>query len=386
MWVFRLILRNAGRHKLRTLLTVLGMAVTIIAFGVIRTLIDAYYRTADVIPPDRLVTRHAVSFIFELPISYYEKIKQVEGVESVCYGCWFGGTYQDDPKNFFASYAIGPENYLDVYSECIIPEDQKADFYAHRNSAVAGAQLVNRFNWQLGDIIHLTGQIYPGDWEFVLRAIYKGDKPGVDENSFMFHYDYLDEELKQRIPGMAGNVGWFIVKISDPDRAPEISASIDALFDNSAAETLTETEKSFTLSFLAMMDAIVTGLRIISFMIIGVILLVMANTIAMNARERTTEYAVLKTLGFKPYHITGLVLGESLFIGCLGGVLGVLLTFPIVQGVGKYIENFYSQIEISGLTVVLSVVFTILVGIIAALFPVFQTIRLKIVDGLRKVG
>lgn len=386
MWIFRLILKNTGRHKLRTLLTVLGLAVAVIAFSVIRTLVDAYYRSAEILPPDRLVTRHAVSFIFNMPKAYYEKIKQVDGVIGVGYANWFGGTYQDDPHKFFPTYAIGPEEYLDIYPDYIIPPEQKEEYYKYRNSAIAGVQLVNRFGWEIGDVIRLTGQIYPGEWEFVLRGIYKGDKPGVDENSFFFHYDYLDEVLKQTMPGMAGGVGWYLEKIDDVNRVAEISAEIDALFDNSSAETLTETEKSFTLNFLAMMDAIITGMRIISFMIIGVILMVLANTMVMSARERSTEYAVLKTLGFKPYHITGLIFGESLAIGCVGGALGILLTFPIMYIVGEYVAPAYSQIGISNLTIMLSVIFVILVGFIAALFPVLQATRTSIVDGLRKVG
>ncbi len=386
MWALKMIRRNAGRHKLRTLLTILGMAVAIIAFILISTLIDAFYKSAEVLPPDRLVTRHAVSFIFELPMSYYEKIKRVDGVEDVCYGNWFGGTYKDDPKNFFASVAIGPDNYFDIYAEYIIPEDQKKEFYTHRNSCMAGVQLANRFGWKIGDVIRLTGQIYPGEWEFVLRAIYKGDKTGVDENTFYFHSEYLDEELKKRAPMMAGSIGWYIIKINDPERAPEISEAIDELFANSAAETLTETEKAFTLNFMATMDAIINGMRIISFMIIGVILMVLANTMAMSARERTTEYAVLKTLGFKSYHITGLIFGESMLIGGIGGALGVILTFPILSVLGRYLKMFFNQIEIGSLTLMLSIIFTVIVALIAALFPVIQTLRVSIVNGLRKVG
>ena len=387
MWVFRLILRNAGRHKLRTLLTVLGLAIAVIAFTIIRTLIDAYYNSAEVIPPDRLVTRHAVSLVFDLPLAYYNKIKQVDGVEEIGYANWFGGTYKDDPKNFFASMAIGPGvEFWDIYYDYILPEDQKREFYKYPNSAVAGAQLVNRFGWKIGDIIRLTGQIYPGDWEFVLRGIYKGDKPGMDENSLFFRHDYLDEELKNRMPGMAGNVGWFIIKVDDVNRVAEISAAIDALFENSTAETITETEKAFTLNFLAMMDVIVTGMRIISFMIIGVILMVLANTMAMSARERTTEYAVLKTLGFRSYHITGLIFGESLAIAGFGGLLGIVLSFPLTDGVGQFVKNYYNQIEIGDMTIILCITFTILVGVIAALFPMLQAIRISIVDGLRKVG
>jgi putative ABC transport system permease protein len=386
MWVFKLILKNAGRHKLRTLLTILGLAVAVVSFSVIRTLIDTYYGSADVIPPDRLVTRHAVSFVFDLPFTYEQKIANVPGVEAVAYGTWFGGIYNNDPRNFFPSFAVGPENYLDIYSEYIMPADQKEQFLKEKNAAFCGQQLANRFGWKPGEVIRLTGQIYPGEWEFILRGIYKGREPGVDESALYFHWDYLYDRMQQTIPEMVSGIGWYIVKIDNPDRAPEISASIDKLFKNSSAETLTETEKAFTLSFLAMMDAIVTGMRIISYMVIGVILLVMVNTMLMTARERISEYALLKTLGFRPFHLTGLVLGESLLIAMVGGCLGIFLTFPIVGTVARFLESYFTRFEVYDLTIILAFIFVILVGILAAVFPIIRAVRLSIAEGLRNVA
>ena len=285
MWVFKLILRNAGRHKLRTWLTIVGLAVAVIAFIVIRTLVSSFYYSAEILPPDRLVTSNAVSFTMDLPMSYKTKIESVPGVNSVAYGTWFGGLYNNDRNNFFANFAVGPDStYLNAYPEFIIPPDQKEAYLKEKNSALAGQQLVNRFGWKIGDVIRLTGQIYPGDWEFVLRAIYKGDKPGVDETAMMFRYDYFDDHLRETTPGMAGGVGWYIVKINDPSRSAAIAADIDALFKNSTAETLTQTEKLFTLNFLEQMSIIIRGMRILSYLIIGIILLVLANTMRRRSK------------------------------------------------------------------------------------------------------
>jgi len=386
MWVFRLIIRNAARHKLRTLLTILGLAIAVMAFIIIRTLISSYYASAEILPPDRLITRSSVSIIFSLPKSYLEKIERVDGVVDVGYGNWFGGLYNNDPKNFFPNYAVGPDKYLDIYSEFLLSPDEKAEFLKDKRGAVAGIKLVDRFGWKIGDPIRLTGQIYPGDWDFTLRGIYHGNKPGVDENSLIFHWDYLDETMRQSVIEMSGSVGWYVVKIADPSRSAEISANIDELFKNSPAETLTETEKSFNLNFLAMMDAIITGLRIMSYLIIGIILMVLVNTMAMSARERTSEYAVLKTLGFKAFHIVGLILGESLAIASLGGGLGFILSFPTLTGLGKMLQSFFSGFVISPATYALAVIFIILVGLLSSIFPVYRALNKTIIEGLRNIG
>jgi putative ABC transport system permease protein len=386
MWVARLILRNAGRHKLRTMLTILGLAIATLAFCVIRTLISSYYASADILPPDRLITRNAVSIIFDLPHAYKERIESVPGVLSVGYGTWFGGLYKNDQKNFFPNYAVGPDYYIDIYSEFVVPPEQKEQYLGDKAGAIAGIKLAERFNWKVGDPIRLTGQIYPGEWDFTLRGIYSGREKGVDESAFLFHYEYLDEKMKTTVPEMSGGVGWYVVKIADPSQGPEISAAIDNFFKNSQAETYTETEKSFSLNFLAQMDAIITGLRIMSYLIIGIILMVLVNTMAMSARERISEYAVLKTLGFRPYHLSGLILGESLLIAISGGILGIFLTFPILKGLAKMLETFFSGFQVSGITFTMAVLFTLFVGILASLFPIYRAVKIRIVEGLRNVG
>lgn len=386
MWVVKLILRNAGRHKLRTALTILGLAIATLAFIVIKTLISSYYASAEILPPDRLIARNAVSIIFDLPLAYKEKIERVDGVTRVGYGNWFGGLYNNDPKNFFPNYAVGPDYYLDIYSEYLVPSDQKMQYLKEKNAAIAGQGLVNRFGWKIGDPIRLTGQIFPGDWDFILRGIYKGNEPGVDETSFIFHWEYLDDRIRETFPEMAGRVGWFVVKIADPSQAPAISSSIDELFKNSPAETLTETEKSFSLSFLAQMDTIILGLRIMSYLIIGVILLVLVNTMAMSARERISEYAVLKTLGFRPFYLAGLIVGESLLIAFAGGVLGFVLTFPVLNAISRVLHGFFSGFIVQNFTMILAAILVSLVGFLASAFPIYRATRLTIVEGLRNVG
>jgi putative ABC transport system permease protein len=386
MWVLRLILRNTARHKLRTLLTILGLALAIVAFQVIQTTLQTWNAQLEASSPRRLITRHAVSYTFSLPLAYYDKISRLPGISKVGYANWFGGIYNNDPKNFFAQFPMGPEHILDIYPELIIPQEQKEQYLADKSACIAGQKLVDRFGWKIGDVIRLTSQIYPGQWDFVLKAIYKGRDPAVDENGMYFHWDYFDDKVRQISEDWAGNVGWYIVEINDPKDAAMVSAEIDALFKNSPQQTLTETEKAFNAGFIAGFDTIIAGMKIISFLIIGVILLVLANTMIMGARERVNEFALLKTLGFRPFHIFGLLFGESFAIAIIGGIVGVILSYFAISFMAIALAAFFSSIFIAAKTIIYSILLAMLVGLLASLLPIYRTIKTSIVDGLRNIG
>jgi putative ABC transport system permease protein len=367
---------------LRTSLTVVGLAIAVMAFAVIRTTVDAWYAGAAASSPNRLVVRNAVSLVFPLPLAYKDKIAKVDGVTEVSYSQWFGGTYIDE-SNFFPQFAVDRNTWFKLYPEYLIPDSQMADFQSQRNAVIVGQRLADRFGWKLGDAVRLVGTIYPGDWDFVIRGIYTGTEETTDETQWFFRWDYLDERMKQEMPGRAGQVGAFTIQIANPDDAARISETIDSTFDNSLAETMTETEESFQLSFVSMASTIITGLRIISFLVIGIILLVLANTMAMTARERISEYALMKTLGFRTYHITGLIAGESLFIAALGGAFGIALSFPIGELIHTALNAFFPVFKISILTLAMGALASLVVGVLAAIFPTLKAVRTSIVDGLR---
>jgi putative ABC transport system permease protein len=385
MHVLRLIFKNSFRHKLRTFLTVLGVAVAILAFGLLRTVIDAWYAGVAASSANRLVTRNAISLVFPLPLSYKEKIRQVEGVKSVSYGTWFGGIYIDE-KNFFANYAMEPEHYLPIYPEIILPPDQRAAFYRDRKSAVAGRKLADRFGWKVGDSVTLRGTIFPGNWEFVIRGIYRGRDQNVDETAFFFHWEYLNETMKKTSPGRADQVGWYMVEVGDPNLAADVSVRIDKMFKNSLAETLTETEKAFNLSFISMTEAIIIVIQLVSYVIILIIMAVVANTMAMTARERIGEYAVFKTLGFGGFHVAGLIFGESLFITMTGAVIGILLTFPAARIFAEQLSAYFPIFNVDPNTVYLDFAAAGIVGLSAAIFPAWRAVSIRIADGLRRIG
>jgi putative ABC transport system permease protein len=385
MHILKLIFKNSFRHKLRTFLTVLGVAVAILAFGLLRTVIDAWYAGVEASSASRLVTRNAVSLVFPLPLSYKEKIRQIEGVKGVSYGTWFGGIYIDE-KNFFANYAMEPKTYLAMFPEIITPPDQMAAFLRDRKGAVAGRKLVERYGWKIGDIITLKGTIFPGNWDFVLRGIYRGRDNTVDETAFFFHWAYLNEALKKAGRSWTDQVGWYLIEIKDPHIAADVSLRIDKTFKNSLAETLTETEKAFQLSFISMSEAIVIAIQLVSFVIIFIIMAVVANTMAMTARERIGEYAIFKTLGFSGMHITGLIFGESMCITLFGAALGIVLTFPAAKIFGKQLSQFFPIFNVDRETIYMDIVAALIVASVAALFPAWRAVHIRIADGLRRIG
>ena len=385
MYLLKLILRNALRHRLRTLLTVLGLLVAILSFGLLQTVVDAWYTGANSAAPDRLVTRSAVSLVVPLPVHYRDKIRAIDGVRSVASANWFAGVYQE-PKNFFPQFAIDPLTYLAMYPEYRIHPDQLRDFMRDRKGAVVGRKLADTYGFKLGDVVPLKGTIFAGNWEFVVRAIYEGATPKTDTSQFFFHWEYLNETVRTRAPQRANQVGVFVVQVRDVSRAAEISAAIDAQFRNSPAETLTETEKAFQIGFIKQTEAIVIAIRIVSFVVIFIILAVMANTMAMTARERIAEHATLKALGFGPGFLGGLIYGESLAIAFAGSVLGVLLTFPVAQWFGAKMGTLFPVFEVSGETVWLQFACALVVGVAAAVVPAYRAAQVRIVEGLRAVG
>ncbi len=385
MFFLKLLVKNAFRHKLRTGLTLLGITIAILAFGLLRTVITTWYMGVEASSANRLWTRNAVSIIFSLPISYKEKIRQVEGVKFVSHATWFGGIYIDE-KNFFANFAVDPETYMEAYSEYYIPPEQRAALLRDRKGAIAGRKLAERFKWKIGDTIVLKGTIYPGNWELTLRGIYYGTRKDADETILFFQWDYLNETLKKTVPARADQVGAFIEVVKDANAAAAVAARIDNTFKNSLAETLTETEKAFVLGFISMSETIINAIQLVSIVVIAIILAVVGNTMAMTARERIGEHAVLKTLGFGGWSIAALIFGESLVITMTGCALGIALSFPAASAFGKTLAQFFPSFNVTSMTIYLDIGASLIVGLLAAIIPTWHAIKTPIADGLRRIG
>jgi putative ABC transport system permease protein len=385
MFMLKFIMRNLFRHKLRSILTVVGVAVAVLAFGLLRTLVGLWYSGAEHASATRLVTRNAISLIFPLPVSYLERIRGVPGVSAVSYGNWFGGIYIDE-KHFFANYAVQAQSYLDLYPEFLLSPKEKNDFLLDRKGCIVGQRLARTYGWKVGDLITLKGTIFPGQWEFVLRGIYHGAEKATEERVLLFHWDYLNESLRQTTPRRADQAGFYIVGVKKPELAPDVALAIDALFKNSLAETLTETEKAFQMGFVSMTEAIMVAIQIVSYMVIAIIMVVAANTMAMTARERIGEYATLKTLGFKTVHLGILIYGESVAISVMGGIIGVICTFPAAQWIEVELAQYFPYFSVSRETIMLQLLAALVVGVVSGAFPTWRGATIRIADGLKRIG
>jgi putative ABC transport system permease protein len=373
--------KNVWRRKVRTIFTLASIFVAFLLFGILMTIRNSFTFGVQIAGLDRLVLINKVSLIMPLPFSYQARLQNVPGVVLVTHNTWFGGIYQD-PSNFFANIAVDPEPFLKVYPEYKMPPEQIKAWLEDRQGVIVGKDLAARFGWKLGDRVPLQGTIYrpkQGDaWEFNVRGIYDG-VDGVDKTQFFFRYDYLDEN---RNFGQ-GDVGWYVVKIDDGSKAVEMSHTFDDMFENSPAETKTTTEKGFAEGFAKQVGDIGSIMVAVSTVVLLMFGLVAASTMAQAVRERTSELAVMKTIGFTGPTILALVLAESLFIALLGGGLGLLLAWLIVQR-GDPTGGLLSIFILPSRDLWLGAALMLGMGVIAGSAPAIAAMRLKITDALRR--
>lgn len=385
MFVLHLLLKNAFRHKLRTGLTMVGLVVAVCAFGLLRTIVDAWYAGVETSSSTRLITRSNISLTFALPLNYAQRLRAVDGIQQVSWANWFGGIYITE-RNFFPQFAVDAATYLPLYPEYRLPDNERLAFLRDRQGAVVGRKLADKFGWKVGDQIPLRGTIYPGTWTFNLRGIWDGAEAKTDESQMLVHWAFINESIRQRAPKRADQVGVYVLGIDEPQNAALIGQRVDQQFTNSLAETMTETEAAFQLSFVAMSEAILVAVQAVSFIIIVIIMAVMANTMTMTARERLAEYATLKALGFRPGFVVRLLFGESLLIALLGGLAGVVLTLPLAAAFAQAAGTLFPVFKVSPLTMALQLLAALVVGGVAAAWPAWRMSRIDIVAGLRHVA
>lgn len=380
MKFLRLIYRNLFHSGRRTLLTLASITVALFLFATLRSVITAFEASVKVADAARLITRSSIAIVFPLPISYKDKIAQVPGVEMVTWGNWFGGQYKNEPFAF-AQFAVDKDNYFTMYPELVVPPDQMAAFQAERTACIVGEGLAKKFNIKLGDIVPITGTIYPGQWEFPVRGIYKPSKPDVDGNTMYFRFDYLDQKM-----GGGVDAGFYVSKLASAGQAAAVGQAIDEKFLNSAHETRSETEAAFQLGFISMLGNISFLVGMIGAAVIFAILLVTFNTMMMAARERTAEIAVMKTLGYTDGLILFIVIGEAILISLIGGLVGTLGAWALFQFVPSNLGGFVANMRVLPSTIGLGIGLSIAMGILSGLVPGIQASRLRIVDAFRQVG
>jgi putative ABC transport system permease protein len=376
-----LIWRTLLRRKVRTVFTLASVFIAFVLYSFLMVVQNAFSMGVDVAGVDRLVLMHKVSLIQLLPVSYGDRIRSTEGVTHVGHSTWFGGMYQDKPAQF-AVMAVDPA-YFELYPEARLPQEQLQAWLADRQGVIIGRTTATKYGWKVGDKVPIQATIWQpkqgNTWFFNVDGIYDADK-GFDTSNFFFHYEYLDENRR----GAYGMVGWYVLRIDDPSRAADVAARLDAQFANSSAETKTSTEKAFLQGFVNQVGNIkAIIISILAAVLFTLFLLVLANTMAQSVRERTSELAVLKTLGFSNGLVLALVLIESTLIAFLGGGLGLAITYVAVEG-GSFNNAFLPVFIMRSRDIAIGIALCCALGLVAGAFPAMTAMRLRITDALRR--
>jgi putative ABC transport system permease protein len=382
--------RNVLRSKTRAFMTIAAVAITLFVFVLLRTVQVAWTAGADYAAKDRLGTRHKVSFVLPLPKNYIDKLRAEQdrlGITKTTWINWFGGVIEGREQEFFATMAVEAETFLGVYDEIQISPEARESWLANRRGALVGDVLAKKFGWKAGDKVVLSGTIFPGEYEFEVSGIYTATRKSVDRSTFWFHWTYFNESVPER---SRNQIGWIVSRVDDPARTAQISKEVDLLFDDRGDQTITMSERALANSFLGMFSAILAALNIVSVVILAIMLLILGNTIAMSVRERTNEYGMMRAIGFMPRHIAIAVVGESVTVGLVGGLLGLLLSDLFInKAVGPWLEEnmggFFPYFGIAASTAVAAITLAVLLGAIAAVIPATRAARLNTVEALRRV-
>jgi putative ABC transport system permease protein len=375
-----LVLANLRRHKRRTVLTIASVAIALFLFASLQTVVTTIAAAANFGSARRLVSTSATGIVFPLPIAYANRLQAVPGVESVTWANWFGGRYGDG-KNFFATFAIEPKSYLEMYPEMVMPAEQKEAFLRERTAALVGRHLLQTFGWKVGQNVTMQGTIFPGDWTFTIRAVYVPTDPQIGEDVLMFHHEYLEERL-----GRPGVAGWYILKIDHTEHAAPIAKTIDDMFKNSSSATKTGTEQAFNASFATMWGNVSLLMGTIGMAVVFAILLVTANAMMMGARERTREVAVLKTIGFSDRVLFGVVMLEAAVIGATGALIGLGGAKLLYKSTHFNAGGFLPGFDVTTNTLLLGSAVALLLMVASGLVPAVRAARLPVISALRQVG
>ena len=376
----RLVWANLMRHKWRTILTTASVAVALFLFASLRSFGTTLDQLSSFGAANRMIVRHKTAIVFTLQLSYAQRLAAVPGVKGVSWASWFGGWYQD-PKKFFANFAVDGESFLRLYPELSIPDDQREAWMRDRSGVVVGTDLMQRYGWRIGQQIVLNGSIYPGEWPFTIRAVYTSRTRSFDEMSLMFHYAYLDERTEHR-----AQPGWFYLDIEDGNRAGEIATVVDEMFKNSNAPTKTMTEQAFQASWMGMFGNVRTLMNGIGMAVVFAILLVTGNAMMMSARERTGEVAVLKAIGFDGRTVGMIELAEAGVVSLTGALVGLGGAALLWKNITiQQLEQFLPGFQVAGSTIGIGIAIAIGLTLLSGLAPAWRATRMNVVEALRTV-
>jgi len=384
MGMFHLIRKNLTRKKLRTLFTLLSIIIAFVLFSLLGGLSRAFSLGVEVAGADRLITMHRVSFIQPVPLSYVARVNAIEGVETAMHQTWFGGYFQD-PRQQIGLFPTDLETLREVYPEYKVPDQQWQNLLRNQTGILVGQAMADNYGWSVGDRIPMFSSIFPQQdgsysWDMDIEAIFTGSGNNADEMQVFMHYDYFNEA---RAFGR-DTVGWIVTKISDPEQADQVAAAIDLRFANSPTETKSSTEAGWTAGFAAQVGNIGLMVQMVLACVFFTLLLITGNTMAQAVRERTSELAVLKTIGFSDRRVLFMVLGESMTVAIVGGVIGLALGYVFIQGAATSLSQFLPGLAMSPSAGLTGVLVAIGLGFITGILPAWQAGRLKVIDALSR--
>jgi putative ABC transport system permease protein len=373
-----LVARFAARNRSRFLPTAAAVGIVLLAFVVLRATASTWHQV-EISEPDRMVVRNRTSVTFPLFKSQLEKVSAVPGVLDVSWSNWFGGVYKDEHQTF-PRLAVDAKSYLRLYPQFGLSADELQAWLDDPTGAIAGPELAQHYRWHVGDKIAMQGTIYPGVWEFHLRGIYQ-PKAGASKNNFLFHWKYLNEKVE---PTRREQLGSILVRVENPD----VGRAIDAQFANSNTETRTESQEAFARERMKSAASLISAIEIASFAVVVILILIVGNAMAMATRERTTEYAAMRAIGYRSRHIIRFVLAEGFLVAGVGAMLGLLaapLALASFETLVREQMGYAWHVKLDLPTSLLALGVAIVSGMCAAAIPALKVGRLRIVDALRRV-
>jgi putative ABC transport system permease protein len=386
MSLVRLTVRNAGRAPVRSCLTVIAVAITLVAFVLLRTLSAGWTDRIQQTPNDRVVTRHEMGWESSLPRHYTDEVRRMPGVKRAVGFGWVGCKLPTDDGVFFESLAIDAQDFVDMHTELAAPAEQKAAFVANRHGALVSAEFAAERGWKLGDSLHFVGRDIPGTWDLELSGIVRSTRVGFGQRAVWMHYEYFNET---RLPPDKDRLSLIAAQVEDPSDIGNMAKAIDIHFDAENDPTFTQDDKALNTALVGEFGAMLSAMNMVSLLVLGVVVLILGNTIAMSSRERTREYGTLRAIGFTPVHVAAFVLGEAATLGVVGGALGLGLAYPLVQGpFSRYLEQEMgvAQLRVASGDALAALLLGLLLGLVAAGVPALRASKLQVTAALSHVA
>ena len=386
MSLFRLTIKNATRAPLRGLLTVVAVAVTLVAFVLLRTLSAGWTERVEQTPSDRVVTRHRLGWGTAMPVHYADEIRKMPGVLRATSARWAGLTLPGDEAERFQSAAIDARVFVDMHYELTAPAEQKEAFVANKRGLLVGSEMAERHGWKVGQQLHFRSREYPGEWDFEISAIVVSTRAGFGQNAVWLHWDYFNETLP---PQRRDGIEMVAAQLSNPAEGARLAKAIDIHFDTEQAQTLSQEDKAFNKAIVGTFAAMLSAMKWVSLLVLGVVVLILGNTMALSTNERIREFGTLRALGFLPRHLVGFVLGEAAVLGLVGGGLGLLLAYPLVQGpLSRYVQEEMDvlPLRVAGADALSALLLGGVLALVAAGLPALRAARRQVTESLAYLG